>query len=534
MPSYTLKQLQIMDEKEDRVEFKAAKNSFTYASKKKSVLGYLTALANEGGGLLVLGMADKKPHKVVGSNFREGQEGQLEQDIYRDTKMRAKIQALKDNQGKRVLVIEAPKRPVGKPLYHNDIPLMRVGDALERMSEEMYISIIQEQEPDFSAKICEGLSIKDLDAKAINTLKEKYSQKRSNQAFLNLSNDQILSDLGLVQGKKITYAALILVGKEEALKKQLPQAEISFEYRSSENQIPFDKRDRITKPLFTSIEILWSLVDARNKSEHHQIGPYIYDTPPYFNEEVIREALLNAIAHRDYSINSEILIKQYPRKINVVNPGGLPKGVTLENIIKVNSTPRNRLLSEILEKTGLVERSGQGVDKMYRISITEGKDAPDYAQSDPYQVSVILNGEIRDHAFAQFLKELDEELERGEKLSVFDIINLTYVRDQHKIETISEDEINNLLKKSAVRRDQNKIILAQKYATLKERIEGDNETRILKYLEENPNVRMGELVSLFENRLTRRQVNNTVYNLVNQKLITKKGSGAATVYKRNG
>ncbi|HTN36874.1 MAG TPA: ATP-binding protein [Arachidicoccus sp.] len=81
-----------------------------------------------------------------------------------------------------------------------------------------------------------------------------------------------------------------------------------------------------------------------------------------FNEEVIREAVLNAIAHRDYTITSEVLIKQYPNKISIANPGGFPKGVTVENILTVSSTPRSRLMTEILEKTGLVERSGQGID----------------------------------------------------------------------------------------------------------------------------------------------------------------------------
>lgn len=87
-----------------------------------------------------------------------------------------------------------------------------------------------------------------------------------------------------------------------------------------------------------------------------------------FNEEVIREAVLNAIAHRDYTITSEVVIKQYPNKITIANPGGFPKGVTIENILTVSSTPRSRLMTEILEKTGLVERSGQGVDKIFSIT----------------------------------------------------------------------------------------------------------------------------------------------------------------------
>ena len=70
------------------------------------------------------------------------------------------------------------------------------------------------------------------------------------------------------------------------------------------------------------------------------------------------EAINNAVAHRDYGIKSETIIKQYPNKIEFINAGGFPHGVTLENILYVPSTPRNRLLADVLSKTGLVERSG--------------------------------------------------------------------------------------------------------------------------------------------------------------------------------
>jgi len=81
---------------------------------------------------------------------------------------------------------------------------------------------------------------------------------------------------------------------------------------------------------------------------------------------VIREAINNAVAHRDYRRTSETFILQYQDKLVVKNMGGLPLGVTQENLLRVQSTPRNRLLADVLSKTGVVERSGQGVDKIFR------------------------------------------------------------------------------------------------------------------------------------------------------------------------
>ena len=64
-------------------------------------------------------------------------------------------------------------------------------------------------------------------------------------------------------------------------------------------------------------------------------------------------------------IQSDVVIKQYPDSITITNAGGFPSGVDMNNILTVNSVPRSKLMSEILQKTGLVERSGQGVDKLY-------------------------------------------------------------------------------------------------------------------------------------------------------------------------
>ena len=96
--------------------------------------------------------------------------------------------------------------------------------------------------------------------------------------------------------------------------------------------------------------------------------------------------------------------RQYPDKIIFINPGGFPKGVTLENLLRVNSTPRSRLMTEIMQKTGLVERSGQGVDKIFSITLSEGKAEPTYQQSDNFQVTLILYAKIEDTAFHIFLQ----------------------------------------------------------------------------------------------------------------------------------
>lgn len=167
------------------------------SDRRKCILGYVTALCNEKGGSLVIGMQDACPHKVIGTKQNENSIGLLESKIYNDTGIRTDIYELYEDD-KRVLVIDVPSRPKGRVFKFEDVPLMRVGEELKPMSDEVYLSIIQEQEPDFSEQFCEGVTIDDLDKDAIEILKDKYAKKQKNPSFRSLDNYQALSDLGLV------------------------------------------------------------------------------------------------------------------------------------------------------------------------------------------------------------------------------------------------------------------------------------------------------------------------------------------------
>lgn len=440
---YTIAQLSQMRESEEHVEFKKGEKgnvSYNGAGKdqpkdrRRCILGYVTALCNEGGGRLVIGMHDDFPHRVVGTDQCVNGLGQLESDIYRDAGIRPDIYELYKNETEktgRVLVIEVPPHPVGKVYKFEDVALMRVGEELRPMDDKTYISIIQEQEPDFSEQFCENVCLDDLDPDAIRILKAKYAKKQNNPSFEALSDYQALSDLKLVSGDKVTNAALLLAGKEEVISRLFPQAKVMLEYRNAEGQIQFDNRMIFGQPFFILIDKLWNAVNLRNGAIPVRDGSYIFDIP-YFNEDVIREVINNAFAHRDYRRNSEIVIKQYPAKLEIINAGGFPLGVNLDNLLTVPSTPRNRLLTDVLSKTGIVERSGQGIDKVFFYTLSEGKPVPDYSHSDDFMVSVALSASVKDTAFAIFVQGVQQDLPDSEKLSVFDILALCEVRDGAK------------------------------------------------------------------------------------------------------
>lgn len=545
----TIEKLKKLKESEDKVEFKKGTGgnvsydggSKNHPERRRCILGYVTALCNELGGYLVIGMNDNYPHEVTGTNQNSGALGELEANIYRDIAIRPNIYELFENE-KRVLVIDVPSRPAGKVFKFEDVALMRVGEELKPMDEAKYLKIIQEIEPDFSQQFCENLQISDLDEKAIAILKNKYSLKQNNPNFKTLLKEQLLSDLELLKNGKLTNAALILLAKKEVLNKRLPQAAVMLEYRNAENQIPFDNRIVFSQPFFILIEELWNTINLRNGSFPIQDGAYIFNIP-FFNEEVIRESINNAITHRDYRRTSEIVVKQFPQRLDIINAGGFPPGVNLENLLKTPSTPRNRLLADVLQKTGIVERSGQGVDKIFYNTLIEGKTEPDYSKSDYFQVNLKLSAIIEDKAFALFIVAVQDELPETEKLSVLEVITLNMIKKNVTKKDLDPEIVVKLLEKKLIekRGKTNAIyyILSKdyydftdekaKYYNLQELDESQVFNIIFQFLLKEGKAKMKDFVGLFEDKLSRKQVRNRVEKFVLNETIEQQGS----LYKIN-
>lgn len=546
----TIEQLKKLKETEDKVEFKEAKGgNFSYnggnravpKERRRCILGYVTAFANEGGGYLVLGMHDKHPHKVVGTTQCADAVGKLEQEIYRDIKIRVNAFELFDENGLRVLVIEIPGRPIGKVYKFEDVPLMRVGEELLPMSDDYYRKIINETEPDFSATICKHLSIADLDVQAIDILKNKYASKKQNPSFRSLSTEQVLSDLNLMIGAKLTYAALILLGSPKPISKYLPQASVIIEYRKSLTQISYDARIEYCESLFTAIDKIWVYLNQplSNPNEHFQQGPYIIDIQR-FNEEVVREAILNAIAHRDYHLSSSVVLKLFPEKLIVLNPGGFPLGVTKENILSVSSMPRNRLLAETLEKTGLVERSSQGVDKMFKIMLSESKPEPDFTNTDDFQVELDLLGNIRDINFAFFINEEQKLRDKDNQLGVFDIIALDKVRQGLTADKLQPAILEKLINEKLIGHigspASGRLILSEKYYEISRQlstVRGYKQQElqaIISCFDNFSEIKMGAFVDVFKNTLSRPKVKYLVDKLCKDGVLLQSGKGAGVTY----
>ena len=344
-----------MNAKEDEhLEFKEAKTKYDF----EKLVKYCVALANEGGGRMILGVTDKLPRTVVGSQAYRNLE-RTKADLIKQLRLRVDVEEIQHPDG-RVLVFQVPPRPIGVPIEYKGAYWMRGGEALVPMTPDQLQRIFAEASPDFSSEICTSAQLDDLDPTAVDVLRQLWQRKSPDQDIVTRPDEQLLADAELLVDGEVTNAALILLGTRKALGKYLAQAELIFEYRSNEVPGPAAERHEFRQGFLPVLDEIWKLINQRNDLQHFQQGLFIWDVPT-FNERVVREAVLNAVSHRDYRHGGSIFVRQYPRRIEIVSPGGFPAGITPENILR-QQNPRNRRIAEVLSKCGLVERAGPGRD----------------------------------------------------------------------------------------------------------------------------------------------------------------------------
>lgn len=426
-----------------RVEFKAATGGFHFEELAK----YCVAIANEGGGHIVLGVTNMRPRKTVGTHaFSEP--GRTEASLFDKLHQRIQIEEY-HYEGHRVLIVYVPARLPGTAWQYNGSFLMRAGDALVPMSDDQLRRIYGETGPDFSAEICPSASLDDLDPAAIELLRKLWQRKSPDLvAIATLSVEQLLRDAELLSDGRLTYASLILLGREEALGRLLGQAEIVFEYRSSEAPGPASERRDFRRGFLPVLDEIWRLINLRNDLQHFQQGLFVWDVPT-FNESAVREVVLNAVSHRDYRQGGSVFVRQYPRRIEIVSPGGLPPGITLDNILW-QQNPRNRRIAEVLARCGFVERAGQGFDLIFRECIRQSKPLPDLTRTDAHCVWVILHGEIQDPEFLRFLEEIGRE--RMASFGIEDFLVIDFVHRSAAVPEKLKPRIENLIDQGVIER----------------------------------------------------------------------------------
>jgi len=534
MDKIELDKLLSSDRENEHLEFKEMSGQISILGKDesrgsgaqmKSLYGYCVAIGNEGGGKIIFGVKDKINLKtgkrdIVGTNALPNIQKAKEQ-IYGVLGRRIDVEEVPTEKGK-VQIVMVPSHPLGEPFNFYGLYLMRNGEHLEKMDTGTLAKIINENSPDFSALINKDATRNDLDEKAIEILKQKWIEKSENKELEKCGQYEILEKLMLISGEKITNACLLLVGKEDSLARLIPNSEVFLEWRLDDNKAEYDLRKIIRKAYIIAEEEIWDFVESRNSRVPFKQGFFEMDIWSY-DRQTIREAVLNAFAHREYKNRTEpIYVRVSPEKVTVKSAGGFVSGVTVENIFDVEGKWRNYLLMDALGKIGLVERAGFGLDRIYKTTILQGKGAPDFKGTSNEYVTLNIPAKVKDINFVYFLQKIEKEKQLAIDATK-DFIELEKIRENGK--TSDKERLKFFIEHGIIEKigkgKGTKYVLAKKFYefidnrgeyTRKKWLSKEQQKEVLmNYFRQHKQGRMADFVGLFENRLN----NNQIFILLN-------------------
>ena len=398
----------------------------------------LIAFANNKGGTLYFGVEDNG--EVTGCDGNYDLQNIIE-SIYEKTRPSIFVDPEEiEYNGKKVIALTVASDGITHATTDGRC-LKRLGkNSKPFYPDEMSNRYSEIQSSDFSGRILSDSTEDDINKLEVYKLKEKLKARNPESTLADMDDIAFLRDLALVKSDsgniKLTVAGLLFVGKEQAINRLLPQAEVIYLHYSESNLEEYDARLDMKAPIISVIDRLSEKIQDSNRIVNVQVGLFRLEIVD-FPEKVFQEALLNALSHRDYQSQGAVYVKHYPDKIVIENPGAFLDGITENNIITHPSVPRNKLIAETLQHLKYVQRTGQGVDIIFREMISSGKPFPEYKSYND-AVSLTIYSAIDDIDFVKFIANEENGLSRSFSLS--ELMILRYLKDNRKI-TMSEAEI---------------------------------------------------------------------------------------------
>ncbi len=353
-----------------KLEFKESLADFD------EILKTICAFSNTKGGKIVVGVTNKG--KVRGIIIGKG----TFQDILNKIKFSIEpmiipqIESVK-HENKKLIVISV-EEGFNKPYFYKGVAYKRVGASNQRIGKEELEKLIVKKYKEKVAfediKVTKDFSLinESLIKEFVGVVKE---ERKIDLKYTNLKN--FLRKLGLIKNSSLTYASLLCFSNNP--QQFLPYAIIKcgrFKNITSilaEREISGNLINQINLSLQFLRENLSfvSVIDEKGRRKE------IYEIPL----EALREAIVNAVCHRDYSIASPIYIKVFDDRVEIINPGKLPEPLTPELLKKEHeSILRNPKIANVLFLYGFIERWGTGTNKIVEECLKHGLKEPEFME----------------------------------------------------------------------------------------------------------------------------------------------------------
>lgn len=429
-------------------EMKNLKNSFA-GDEKNDVISYVSAIANMEGGHLVIGVQDKTL-EIVGtdlSKFNLNSQSAVWKLLEHCTNLSSEglsiDEYVSEDSHKTVWIIHIPKHQPRRPVYAHRKAWQRVEDSLVEMTQERLAAILEEpifEAKDWSAEIVPNATLTDLDelavAKARVMFKKVHASKIPAEEIDAWTVEELLSNSGIMIDGKLTRAAIILLGKPFSVFKLRPAVvEVTWTLRDEQQEVV--DYEHFTAPFILTVDQI--LGKIRNLTMRELPGGTLFpETVKQYDDYTIREALHNAIAHQDYTLQQRINFVENPGYLYYANGGSFIPG-TLQNALATKGPQRhfrNECLCRAMVNFNMIDTVSRGIKKMFNEQWKRHFPMPDY-EIDVLnkEVGVKIYGNTINEKYTKLLKE-------NNTLTLEDCILLDAVQKGHRI---SKDNVLTLL-----------------------------------------------------------------------------------------
>jgi ATP-dependent DNA helicase RecG len=409
---------------------------------------YAVCFANASGGVVVFGVADKTRGRSLAIHGAKG----YDLDVFRrgifdgtNPGIDAEVLELMVPEGTgRVVVMRVPlglSKPYGTAA---GLFKQRVGKNCMPMDPRVFQQAqIRTAAVDWSGAPALGMAMSDIDPLQLERARQVLRSKSPSSGLLGLSDREFLEGLEAVREGQVTHTGLLLFARREVLLRLCPQAQFHYVLHDGETSLARNDIERLS--LLEIVERMDAVFQGPlNPEKEVDLGLFKLRIPQ-FPIEGVREAILNALTHRDYSNPGEVLIRHSNRELVVTSPGGFVDGITPENILRHEAVPRNRTLANALVKLRLVESSGIGRKRIFRSALVFGKRRPQYT-TDGFSVTLRMFAQGAHDSLAKLIAKLDAE---GADVGLDQLLVLDALMEQSYINVGKAAEVLQLPKDDA-------------------------------------------------------------------------------------
>lgn len=371
-------------------------------------------LANAEGGVVLVGVTDEG--RFVGSaRAAKGDPQALSAMIAERTNPNINTNVFFiEEDNKTLVVIEVPKNPTVTSTKNGLYLKRRINSKGKPENSPMSVDEIIRGTTrlglnDLSATSLSTFDINDIDLELVQKISQEIVKKAPTSSEIEIfSKDPmyILNSLGLLdrQGNPI-IATLLLFGKKESIIEKIPNHFVQYQVFGSTGEIL--KNEKFYDPIVTLLPKLISMPELSKNTDEIIVNGRSIVIPEY-SKHALREAFANALVHRDYTMHSGIQIQVFSNELKISSAGGFLEGITVDNLLSVPPTPRNRRLAEAMTRMKFVETSGRGIDLIYFSQARFGRPAPDYSETTKNCVIVRLHGGQANLDFCKLIFSLGE------------------------------------------------------------------------------------------------------------------------------